>query len=355
MGDTMVNDKKVLVAMSGGVDSSVAAYMLKEAGYECYGCTMKLHDSMSCCDEEDIRDARGVAESLNIPFSVVDYSKGFYENVICRFISGYEHGITPNPCIECNKYMKFLSLYEQAASLGCDYIATGHYVRVEYRDGRYYLLKAADESKDQSYVLYSLTQAQLAHTLFPLGSLSKDEIRSRARGIELVNADKPDSQDICFVPGGDYASVIKQYTGRGYEPGDFVDKNGQVLGRHKGIIHYTIGQRKGLGIAYSEPLYVLNIDVSGNKVVLGSNDDLMSTEVYVEQMNWILGEIPTKAFRCSAKLRYRHREQPATVYPEEGGCIRIVFDEPQRAVTPGQAAVLYDGEIVLGGGTISRI
>lgn len=351
---------KALIAMSGGVDSSVAAYIMKEDGYDCIGCTMKLYSNddagvpkdHTCCSLDDVEDAKSVASRLGIPYYVFNFSDDFREKIICKFIDSYERGRTPNPCIDCNRFMKFEKLHERAKILGCDVIVTGHYARI-YKEGEKYVLKKAlDETKDQSYVLYSMTQEQLAHTRFPLGEMKKSETRVIAEKCGFINAKKPDSQDICFVPDGDYARVIELNTGKTYPPGDFIDKDGNVLGKHKGIIHYTIGQRKGLGIAAAAPLYVLAIDVKNNTVTLGDGGDLFSREVSVEDFHFISGEAPTAPFRCAAKIRYRQKEQPATAYPAENGKMTVVFDEPQRAVTPGQAAVLYDGDVVIGGGTI---
>ena len=351
---------KALIAMSGGVDSSVAAYIMRSNGYDCIGCTMKLYDNEdagvpkdhSCCSLDDVEDARSVAYKLGMPYYVFNFSDDFKEKIICKFIESYENGRTPNPCIDCNRYMKFDKLYERAKLLGCEYVVTGHYARIDKENGRYVLKKALDASKDQSYVLYSLTQDQLAHTLFPLGGTSKDETRRIAEECGFSNANKPDSQDICFVPDGDYAKVIALHTGKTYAPGDFIDKDGNVIGTHRGIVHYTIGQRKGLGVSAATPLYVCKIDVGQNTVTLGEDRDLFSTELTVGDFNWISGEAPRDPFKCDAKIRYRQKQQPATVFPLEDGKVKIVFDEPQRAITPGQAAVLYDGETVLGGGTI---
>lgn len=351
---------KALIAMSGGVDSSVAAYLMRQDGFDCIGCTMKLYQNedigvertRTCCSLDDVEDARSVAYNLGMPFYVFNFTDAFRDTVIRKFIESYEKGITPNPCIDCNRYMKFDKLYERAKTLGCDYIVTGHYARIEDQDGKLVLKKALDETKDQSYVLYSMTQEQLAHTIFPLGNMRKSEVRVLAEENGFVNADKPDSQDICFVPSGNYASVIKLQTGKQYPHGNFTDKQGNVLGRHKGVIYYTIGQRKGLGISSSTPLYVCDISPQSGNVVLGSNDDLFSREANVSDFNWVSGSVPQDAFRCKAKIRYRQKEQWATVIPTGADTVHITFDEPQRAITPGQAAVLYDGDTVLGGGVI---
>lgn len=351
---------KALISMSGGVDSSLAAKLMKDKGLDCIGCTMKLYhnedagieSSRTCCSLDDVEDARSVAYKLGMPFYVFNFTDAFRDTVIRKFIESYENGITPNPCIDCNRYMKFDKLYERAKTLGCDYIVTGHYARIEEENGKFVLKKALDETKDQSYVLYSMTQDQLVHTMFPIGSMQKTEVRAIAKESGFVNADKPDSQDICFVPNGDYASVIELQTGKESAEGNFVDKQGNNLGRHKGVIHYTIGQRKGLGVSSTEPLYVCNICPKDGNVVLGSNDDLFSREADVSDFNWISGEVPGSEFRCKAKIRYRQPEQWVTVIPTGADTVHIVFDEPQRAITPGQAAVFYDGDTVLGGGTI---
>lgn len=353
---------KALIAMSGGVDSSVAACMMVEKGYECIGCTMKLYTNddagiskeHTCCSLDDVEDARSVASNLGMPYYVMNFSELFKERVIDNFIDCYENGKTPNPCVECNRYLKFEKLYDRARELGCDKVVTGHYARIEETEHGFVLKKALDPSKDQSYVLYKLTQDMLAHTAFPLGEFCKDDVRVIAEKHGFINADKPDSQDICFVPDGDYVSAIKRYTNKEYPAGDFVDSDGKVLGKHKGIIAYTIGQRRGLGISAKESLYVCDICPEENKVILGSNNDLFAKEVYVEDMNWISGSCDTKELRCKAKIRYRQKETDATVFVIDDEHIKIVFDEPQRAITPGQSAVLYDGDIVLGGGTIMK-
>ena len=350
---------RVLVAMNGGVDSSVTALLLKQQGYDCVGCTMKLFGNetlpprtdKSCCSLDDVEDARGVACRLGMPYYVFNLSDLFREKVMDPFTESYQRGWTPNPCIDCNRYLKFEMLYERALLLSCDAIATGHYARV-VRDGeRYFLKKALDGSKDQSYVLYSLTQEQLSRTLFPLGELRKQETRMLADQAGFRNAEKPDSQDICFVPDGDYASFIERHTGKRFPEGDFIRPDGTVLGRHKGIIHYTVGQRRGLGVSAKERLYVSAIDPVRNTVTLTEEEGLMIDTVFAGDVNIISGEALTGPIRADVKLRYRQAARPATVYQEDHTLI-ICFDEPQRAPAPGQAAVLYDGDTVLGGGTI---
>jgi len=351
---------KALIAMSGGVDSSVAAFLMRERGCDCIGCTMKLYTNEdvgisrnhTCCSVEDIEDARSVAYKLGMSYYVFNFTEDFREKVIKKFVQCYVSGLTPNPCIDCNRYIKFEKLYERARLLGCDYVVTGHYARIEKDGNRYLLKKAMDESKDQSYVLYDMTQEQLAHTLFPLGMLRKAETRRIADENGFVNADKPDSQDICFVPNGDYANVIENYMGEKAIPGDFICAEGSVLGKHKGIIHYTIGQRRGLGISNDEPLYVCNISSEDNTVTLGTKEELFSQEVTANEFHWISGERPKEEIRCKAKMRYRQVEHSVVVIPINNDVVHIIFNEPQRAVTPGQAVVLYDGDIVLGGGVI---
>ena len=346
--------------MSGCVDSSAAAALLSR-DYIAVGATMRLYtnedigiDSRTCCSLDDVEDARSAANKLGMEFYVFNFGDRFRECVIDKFNDAYIRGLTPNPCIECNRCLKFDSLLRRAREIGCGYIATGHYVRRRFdeKTGKYLLLKGLDQSKDQSYVLYGMTQYQLEHTLFPVGELTKIQTREIAEQFGLVNAHKPESQDICFVPDGDYASFIERDTGRSFPEGDFVDMDGNVLGRHKGIIRYTIGQRKGLGIALGKPAYVVEKDVARNRVVLGNNEDLFTDTAAAENFNWISGQAPDAPIRVRARVRYNQKEQPAVLYPESGGRVRAVFDQPQRAVTPGQALVCYDGDIVLGGGEI---
>lgn len=342
---------KALIAMSGGVDSSVAAKLIQEKGFECVGCTMKLFESAAAGNAED---ARSVTERLGMPFHLLNLEDEFRNCVIDKFIESYSRGVTPNPCIDCNKNLKFGKLLQKADELGCDYIATGHYARIE-RDpatGKYLLRKALDTSKDQSYVLYNLTQELLARVLLPLGVLTKPQVRELAEADGFVNADKPESQDICFVPDGDYASVIKAYSGREFPAGDYVDLDGNVIGTHRGIIHYTIGQHKGLGQAFGEKRYVCRIDADKNRIVLGSNEDVFSPYAKATGVNWISGEVPAGDIRCRVRVRYKQKEQWAAVRPSGEDAVEIIFDEPQRAITPGQAAVFYDEDIVLGGGTL---
>ena len=354
--------KKVMAAMSGGVDSSAAAYLLCRQGYECCGITMKLFqnetlhlpDEHACCSEKDVEDAAEVAQSLGMPFYVYDFSPLFQKNVVDRFVSAYERGETPNPCIDCNRYMKFGILYERAAEMGYDLVATGHYARISYDEarGRYLLKKALDPRKDQSYVLYSMTQEQLSRTIFPLGGMTKAEVRALAEKCGFGNADKPESQDICFIPDGSYAEFIENYTGKNYPSGDFIRRDGSVLGRHRGIIRYTVGQRKGLGLALKKPGYVCGIDPENNAVIIGDNEDLFTRKFRVRDLNLISCSRISGGMRLKVKVRYRQPEQWAVVTQTGPDTVEVEFDEPQRAITKGQSAVFYDGDIVVGGGVI---
>ena len=344
------------------MDSSVAAYLTKQHGFDCVGITMKLFENediglvntRTCCSLDDVADARAVAHKLDMPFYVADFTDDFKAEVIERFISAYKNGATPNPCIDCNRYMKFEKLYFRGKQLEADYIVSGHYARIEYDNSskRWLLKKAVDDTKDQSYVLYSMTQEQLQHTLLPLGGLQKSEVREIAEAQGFINAHKRDSQDICFVPDGDYAKFIEGYTGETYAEGNFVDKQGNVLGLHKGLVRYTIGQRKGLGIAFQKPMYVCEKNVENNTVTLCEDSELFTQSFEASDFNWIAIERPLSPIRVKAKVRYKHTEQWSTAERISHEIVRIEFDEPQRAIAKGQAVVLYDGDIVVGGGTI---
>ena len=357
--------KKALIAMSGGVDSSVAAYLMQQAGYDCIGVTMRLFDNgdanlsseKSCCSLSDVEDARAVCGRLGIPYYVFNFKDRFRSCVMDRFVDAYENGRTPNPCIDCNRFLKFDYLCQRAEELGCDCIVTGHYARIEQdaQTGRWLLKRAVYDQKDQSYVLYSLTQDQLAHTVFPLGGLTKPEVRAIAAEQGFRNARKHESQDICFVPDGKYANFIEHYTGHSYPAGNFVDSEGTVLGTHKGIIRYTVGQRKGLGLSLKHPMYVRRVNPQTNTVELGTNEELFSRELAAEDVNLIALPELNEPVRVTAKVRYRQPATPATVSPDGEDRIRVVFDEPQRAITKGQAVVLYDGDTVVGGATILEV
>ncbi len=353
-----------MVAMSGGVDSSVAASLLMEQGYDVCGATLRLFGneeagisrSRTCCSLADVEDARGVALRLGIEHFVFNFGREFRRDVVARFVEEYKNGRTPNPCIDCNRFIKFGKLIERARLLGMDRIATGHYARVEYDEkrGRWILKKAKDSSKDQTYVLYAMTQDELARTLFPLGGLLKSEVRELARERGFANARKPDSEDICFVPDGDYAGFLERVEKVRPQPGNFVDRDGNVLGRHKGLIHYTIGQRKGIGLSFPTPRYVVGKDRADNTVVLGESSELYSGGFLAGNVNLISVERLREPQRAGVKIRYSQTEAPAVLCPLADGRIRVRFDRPQRAVTPGQAAVFYEGDLVLGGGTIEE-
>lgn len=395
--------------MSGGVDSSVAAALMQERGFDCVGAMMKLYrgedaasdkareraqppegdgkmaagtsegDMISgrtakreqekggsllpvgiadpdrtCCSAEDAADAESVARKLGMPFYVFNFTEEFRCQVMGRFADSYLRGETPNPCIDCNCYMKFEKLYERARILGCEKIVTGHYARIgrDETNGRWQMRTALDRTKDQSYVLYRLTQEQLSRVCFPLGELTKDEVRKLAADCGFYNADKKDSQDICFVPDGHYEKFIEDYIGKKAPEGNFVTQEGEVLGRHKGIIHYTVGQRKGLGIAAEHPWYVKEIRPESNEVVLCVHEELFQRTLFARDVNWVSVPEPDGEIRVQAKIRYRHSPQPGRARMTKEGLLEVIFDEPQRAITKGQAVVLYDGELVLGGGKI---
>lgn len=350
---------KALIGMSGGVDSSVAAWLTKQEGFDCMGATMRLYTGQedgTCCSLDDVEDARSVAFRMGMPFYVFNFSRDFEEKVMAPFVRCYQDGLTPNPCIECNRHLKFDRFLRRAYELGCDYIVTGHYAQIaRLPNGRYCLQKAVDEGKDQTYFLYTLTQEQLSHTLFPLGKLTKAQARQIAQEQGFVNARKRDSQDICFVPDGDYMAFLERYTGEKAVPGDFLDECGNVVGTHHGAAGYTLGQRKGLGLAMGAPVYVCDKDMKANTVTVGPNGSLFRRTLVAGDWNWMTLETPDQPLRVKAKARSRMTEQAATVYPMEHGLARVEFDEPQRAITPGQAVVLYDGDLVVGGGTILTV
>ena len=355
---------KAAAAMSGGVDSSVAAALLMENGYSVIGVTLKLFENEDvgldgirhpCCSLSDIEDARSVAEKLGFSHRVINLGREFRRDVIIPFAESYKYGKTPNPCINCNKYIKFGELLNRVVKSGYDYIATGHYAKVEYdaAKNRFLLKKAADASKDQTYVLYSMTQEQLAHTLFPLGNMQKREVRSFAERHEFVNARKHDSQDICFVRNGRYVDFLENIMGVDSPKGNFVDSSGSIIGKHEGLIHYTVGQRKGLHVNSCSPKYIISKDYETNTVTVGGKSELFCSSMKVADLNLISIEAITEPIRASVKTRYKQKEASATVYPPlKDGSVTVEFETPQPAITPGQAAVFYDGDTVIGGGTI---
>ena len=346
-------NKKVMLGISGGVDSAVSAHILKSQGYDITAVNCLFYKNENS-DTDAVSDARAVSERLGIPFRVTDMTVPFKEKVIESFAGTYVKGGTPNPCIVCNKLLKFGTMLDEALNEGFDYIATGHYARIEKVEetGRYLLKKGLDPYKDQSYVLYCLNQHQLSHTLFPLGEMTKQESRALAQELKLINAKKGDSQDICFIPDGNYAAFIERYLKQSFPEGNFVDTEGKIHGTHKGIIRYTIGQRKGLGLALPAPMYVKEKDIESNKVILSDNESLFSKELYADNINLITCDKLEKPIRVKVKIRYAHKEQWATVTQEGKDLLHIVFDEPQRAIAKGQSAVLYEGDTVVGGGTI---
>jgi tRNA-specific 2-thiouridylase len=356
--------KKVVVGMSGGVDSSVAAFLLKEAGYEVIGVTMQIwqdedtaaqEESGGCCGLSAVDDARRVSFALDIPYYVMNFKSEFKDAVMDYFAEEYLKGNTPNPCIACNRYVKWESLLTKSLGIGADYIATGHYARVVKLDnGRYTLQKSATAEKDQTYALYNLTQFQLSHTLMPVGEYTKDEIREIAKGINLRVANKPDSQEICFIPDKDYAKFITEYSGETPKEGNFITPEGKIIGKHKGIIHYTVGQRKGLNLSMGHPVFVLAIRPETNEVVIGNSDDVYSNKLYANNLNFMSIEDLQGEMTVQAKIRYSHKGSKCVIRKVEEDKIECIFEEPQRAVTPGQAVVFYSGDYVVGGGTILR-
>ena len=359
-----MNPKRVVVAMSGGVDSSVAAGLLKEQGYEVIGITMNLFplpeeycldkDLKSCCGRGAIEDANRVASKLGIDHYVLNLKDSFEDLVVSDFLEEYSRGRTPNPCIRCNQFIKFDLLMERARKIGASCIATGHYAQIvqDHRSGDFYLNKGVDKEKDQSYFLYTMTQNQLSHTLFPVGLFTKSEIRRRARKWGLPVAERLESQEICFIPDNDYAGFLKKRMPETFYPGPIVDSKGQILGHHSGIIHFTVGQRRGMGIAAPHPLYVLEINTSKNEIVVGPNDCLYKKDLLADQINWISEDKIVSSVQAKARIRYKHKEAEALLVPLASEKIRVEFEKPQRAITPGQAVVFYNGNVVLGGGTI---
>jgi len=357
--------KRVVIGMSGGVDSSVAAYLLKEQGYDVIGITMQIWQSMDqdafereggCCSLSAVEDARRVCDKIGIPFYVVNFKEIFEKKVIDYFVDEYFEGRTPNPCIACNRYIKWESLLNKAIALEADYVATGHYAKVEYDEQykRYVLKKSITLKKDQTYALYNLTQDQLAATLMPLGDYTKDVVREIAYQQHLGVASKPDSQEICFVDDNNYGRFLAERRPGAVKQGYFVDTKGNVLGKHQGIVHYTVGQRKGLGIALGKPMFVVELIPDKNLVVLGDETEVFGKELIASDVNMILYEKLEQPIRVKAKIRYSAQEADCLVEPFEGNRIKVTFDEPQRAITPGQAVVLYDGDYVVGGGTIEK-
>lgn len=357
--------KKVVVGMSGGVDSSVAAYLLKKQGYEVIGVTMKHFDDEDedfrereggCCSLSSVEDARRVADKLEIPFYVLNFKESFKEKVIDYFVEEYIQGKTPNPCIACNKHIKFDEFLRRAKGIGADYVATGHYAKIEKNeDGRYFLIKADDDRKDQTYALYNFTQEQLSQTLMPCGDYTKDKIREIAKEIGLAVHNKKDSEEICFIPDNNHGKYITLVKPNEVKEGNFVDKKGNILGKHKGIVYYTIGQRKGLGLALGRPIFVIDINPETNEVIIGSEDEIFKTDLIAKDINFISLDYLDKEMKVLAKVRYSARPSEAIISPLEDGKVKVSFKDKQRAITKGQSVVFYDGNLVVGGGVIEKI
>uniref|UniRef100_A0A7V4DG26 tRNA-specific 2-thiouridylase MnmA n=1 Tax=Candidatus Caldatribacterium californiense TaxID=1454726 RepID=A0A7V4DG26_9BACT len=342
--------QRVLVAMSGGVDSSVACLLLKEAGFEVIGVTMCLGEGR-CCGARAVEDARAVCHMLGVPHFVLDFSREMENIIIANFIAEYRRGRTPNPCVLCNRHLKFGRLLEHARVLGCDFLATGHYALLEKKDGRYVIRRPKDRKKDQTYFLAAVSKEALPFLLFPLGRYTKEEVREIARKATLPVAEKPQSQDLCFIPGGNYREFLLRHLGE-ERPGNIVTRDGKVLGQHRGIFHYTIGQRRGLGIRAPYPLYVIAINPERNEIVVGRREELLSSGLVVKSFNWLVDEPPKKAL---VQVRYQQKAQPCSVEAGEHGAVTVVFEQPLEMVTPGQVAVLYDGDVLLGGGPIEEV